>query len=223
MTITIGFDVYGTLIDTHGVVERLSHYIGDQANAFSQAWRDKQLEYSFRRGLMQAYENFAICTRQALEYTDASFKTALGDEQKQELMEIYRVLPAFDDVAPGLGELKQSGAHLYAFSNGSADAVETLLTNAGIRQYFMDVISVDEIRSFKPDPAVYRHFLQRANVTDDDAWLVSSNPFDVLGAMSANMKAAWVQRTKVAIFDPWEIEPTATVSSLIELSGIMNN
>lgn len=223
MTITIGFDVYGTLIDTHGVVEQLNHYIGQQSYAFSRAWRDKQLEYSFRRGLMQTYENFAICTRQALDYTDRSFNTGLDDEQKHELMKIYRVLPAFDDVESGLGELQHSGASLYAFSNGSADAVEALLNNAGIRKYFLDVISVDEIRSFKPDPAVYRHFMQRANVTDEDAWLVSSNPFDILGAMAVTMKAAWVQRSKADIFDPWEIEPTATVSSLVELPGIIHD
>jgi 2-haloacid dehalogenase len=64
---TIAFDVYGTLIDTNGVVSRLREWIGSQAEVFSQTWRSKQLEYSFRRGLMRRYENFAVCTRQALE------------------------------------------------------------------------------------------------------------------------------------------------------------
>jgi 2-haloacid dehalogenase len=219
MTVTIGFDVYGTLIDTHGVVDRLDQYIGEQAQMFSQAWRDKQLEYSFRRGLMRAYENFAVCTRQALDYTDALFRTGLTDEQKLDLMHIYSVLPAFDDVGSALATLQQSGSGLYAFSNGSAEAVETLLTNAGIRQYFIDVVSVDEIRSFKPDPDVYRHFMKRAHVTDDNVWLVSSNPFDVLGALSAGMKAAWVQRTQAAIFDPWDVAPTTIVSSLDQLAN----
>ena len=171
MTVTVGFDVYGTLIDTHGVVDMLSQYIDEQAQMFSQTWRDKQLEYSFRRGLMRAYENFSVCTRHALDYTDALFRAGLTDEQKRNLMQIYSVLPAFDDVESGLGTLQQSGSSLYAFSNGSANAVETLLTNAGIRKYFIDVVSVDEIRSFKPDPDVYHHFKKRAHVTDDNVWL----------------------------------------------------
>ena len=61
---TIAFDVHGTLIDTDGVVSRLREWIGSQADVFSQTWRSKQLEYSFRRGLMRRYENFAVCTRQ---------------------------------------------------------------------------------------------------------------------------------------------------------------
>jgi 2-haloacid dehalogenase len=41
--------------------------IGEQASAFLCRWREKQLEYSFRRGLMRRYENFAVCTRQVLD------------------------------------------------------------------------------------------------------------------------------------------------------------
>jgi 2-haloacid dehalogenase len=52
MSVTLAFDVYGTLIDTHGVVSALQALIGDKAKDFSHSWREKQLEYSFRRGLM---------------------------------------------------------------------------------------------------------------------------------------------------------------------------
>jgi 2-haloacid dehalogenase len=217
MGVTVGFDVYGTLIDTHGVIEKLSETLGDSATAFSQTWRDKQLEYSFRRGLMKRYENFVVCTRQALDYTSTYFNAGFSDEQKQQLLETYRVLPAFSDARSGLERLKKSGARIYAFSNGTADAVETLLVNAGISEYFIDIVSVDEICSFKPDPGVYQHFLQRSDADINDAWLISSNPFDVLGAISAGMKAAWVRRSEQAVLDPWEIEPTITVSNLDEL------
>ena len=57
MSVTIGFDVYGTLIDTHGVVVVLREHLGERAAQFSSLWRDKQLEYSFRRGLMQNYRD----------------------------------------------------------------------------------------------------------------------------------------------------------------------
>ena len=70
MTLTLGFDVYGTLIDTHGVMLELEKIIGENNAAyFSQVWRDKQLEYTFRRTAMRKYQNFDICTRQALEHT----------------------------------------------------------------------------------------------------------------------------------------------------------
>ena len=68
-TKSIAFDVYGTLINTHGVVSKLEEIVGDLAQSFSNTWREKQLEYSFRRGLMREYQNFTVCTAQALEYT----------------------------------------------------------------------------------------------------------------------------------------------------------
>lgn len=217
MSVTLAFDVYGTLIDTHGLVTKLQEIIGDKANEFSHTWREKQLEYSFRRGLMQNYENFSTCTIQALDYTCSYYKVSLAKEQKHELLEGYRTLPAFNDAEDSLAQLKEADYRLYAFSNGSADAVETLLTAAGIRDFFIGVISVDDLKSFKPNPAVYSHFLRQSRASGSNAWLISSNPFDVIGAISAGMRAAWVKRSKEAIFDPWGIEPTITVENLREL------
>jgi 2-haloacid dehalogenase len=219
MAITLAFDVYGTLIDTHGVIVALEKHVGDKAPEFSRTWREKQLEYSFRRGLMQNYENFAVCTGNALDYTNSYLKASLSHKDKQELLELYKVLPAFADVEEGLARARKTGFRIFAFSNGSADAVEGLLGNAGIRDYFMGVVSVDEMRSYKPNPAVYCHFLRRAGAVGADAWLVSSNPFDVIGALSSGMRAAWVKRSPDAVFDPWGIEPTLTVDSLLDLAG----
>jgi 2-haloacid dehalogenase len=218
MAITLAFDVYGTLIDTHGVIVRLERHLGSRAAEFSRTWREKQLEYSFRRGLMQNYQNFALCTSNALDYTCAYFKVALNQDEKQGLLDAYKVLPAFPDVAEGLARAKDSGFRMFAFSNGSCEAVATLLEHAGISEYFIDVVSVDEIKSFKPNPGVYCHFLRRAGALGADSWLISSNPFDVIGAISAGMRAAWLKRAPDALFDPWGIEPTLTVTSFLDLA-----
>ena len=88
MTFTLAFDVYGTLINTHGVVSKLQQFLGgdeEQARAFSHTWRDKQLEYAFRRGLMQNYANFAVCTRDALAYTAKLSKVDLSEAQIEEV------------------------------------------------------------------------------------------------------------------------------------------
>jgi 2-haloacid dehalogenase len=41
----------------------------------------------------------------------------------------------------------------------------------------------------------------------------------VIGAVSAGMRAVWVQRDPAVPFDPWELEPTATIGDLSELSA----
>jgi 2-haloacid dehalogenase len=218
MPTTLAFDVYGTLIDTQGVVAAVRDMVGHKAEKFSLTWRDKQLEYSFRRGLMQKYENFAVCTSDALDYTCTYCKAPLTKEQKNELLGIYHVLPAFEDVKVGLAHLKAAGFRIYAFSNGSEDAVEILLDAAGIRDSFLGVVSVDDLKTFKPNPAVYSYFLRKSGASSSSAWMISGNPFDVIGAISAGMKAAWVKRSPEMVFDPWGIEPTITISSLSDLA-----
>jgi 2-haloacid dehalogenase len=216
---TIAFDVYGTLIDTAGVVAQLRKLIGEDAMGFSSRWREKQLEYAFRRGLMNDYRNFAICTHDALEFTCQEQGHDLSPDDKASLLDSYRRLPAFDDAFPALQAMEQTGHRLFAFSNGKRDDVESLLQHARILEYFDDIVSVDEISSFKPDPAVYRHFLARSGGESGNSWLISGNPFDLLGALNCGMKAAWIRRSASSQFDPWGPEPTLTINSLRELNS----
>jgi len=214
MRTVLAFDVYGTLIDTHGVVIKLQEFVGEPAEVFSRIWREKQLEYSFRRGLMRTYENFGVCTSQALDYTNAYLRVGLTANQKTALLTEYRSLPAFSDVQRSLVGLRADGHSLYAFSNGTADAVQTLLIGAGIRELFDGVVSVDDCKTFKPNPDVYEHLLNATTTSVGATWLISSNPFDVIGAVSSGLRGVWVRRSPESTFDPWGIEPTITISSL---------
>jgi 2-haloacid dehalogenase len=223
MATVLAFDVYGTLIDTHGVVTELEERLGrtgrdSLAAEFSRRWRDKQLEYSFRRGLMGAYVPFGQCTREALDFTDRVLQAQLTDVDKDHLMAVYGRLPAFPEAAGALERLAATGMRCVAFSNGTLDAVSGLLEQANIRERFEEVISVDEVKRFKPDPAVYAHLRNRLDVPPGDTWLISSNPFDVIGARHAGLHAAWVRRSLDAPFDPWGIEPDLTVTDLEALS-----
>lgn len=222
MGAVLGFDVYGTLIDTHGVTSLLETMIGpDAAPHFSRTWREKQLEYTFRRGLMGRYRDFGVCTRHALEHTIRSLGHNLADDQVQQLIDNYSSLPAFPDAVTGLETLQNKGYPLYAFSNGQAHAVDTVLKNAAIRHHFKGIVSVDEIGTFKPDPSVYRHFCEVTGFKAENAWLVSSNGFDVIGAIAIGMKAAWIKRSDTLMLDPWEFPPTAVLSSISSLIDIL--
>jgi len=217
MAQTLAFDVYGTLIDTAGVVRQLSTMIGEAAPTFSQRWREKQLEYSFRRGLMGGYRNFSVCTRDALTYVSSELSLPLTDEQVDLLMAGYRQLPAFKDARTALPRLQALGHRIYAFSNGLADDVEALLRYAAIDHFFLDIISADEIHTFKPDPALYRHFSARTQSPVQHCWLISSNAFDVLGAAAVGFKTAWIRRNPAIPFDPWGVTPDQICASLNDL------
>ncbi|MDT8894537.1 haloacid dehalogenase type II [Halomonas sp. I1] len=220
----LAFDVYGTLIDTHGVVDELQARLGEpsMAGEFSRRWRDKQLEYSFRRGLMGAYVDFSRCTREALAFTDRLLGAGLSETDKEHLMGAYAGLPAFADAQAALARLAETDITCVAFSNGGREAVAGLLEGAGLGEYFADIVSVEEVRRFKPDPAVYAHLRQRLEVEPGDTWLISSNAFDVIGARHAGLHAAWVRRSPEAPFDPWGIDPDITVSDLEGLADYLD-
>jgi len=217
---TLAFDVYGTLIDTSGVFKTLESIVGVEAQSFMEVWRKKQLEYSFRRGLMNAFVDFSVVTREALEYCCLLFNQKLNIDQIQKLMDSYKVLPAFDDVESALQGLSKEKCSKYAFSNGSAKAVSTLLENANITHLFDGVVSVEKTKMFKPSPIVYQHFNDSTNSKKENTWLISGNPFDVMGAMNYGMKGIWVKRSDTAVFDPWDIKPTAVISNLGELQSV---
>lgn len=223
MTSTVAFDVYGTLIDPLGISNKLKDYVGDNAVRFAQIWRDKQIEYLFRRGLMREYQDFSTCTRHALEFTNSHLSTNLSSAAFDALMAKYRELPAYTDVASALQQLNAHGHRNFAFSNGHPDDLENLLVHAGLKTYLDGIVSVHDVASFKPDPLVYRHFLDNAKSMAGYTWLVSGNPFDVIGAAAVGWNTAWVKRDPSAVFDPWGFEPTITIADLSELPAALGN
>ena len=216
----IGFDIYGTLVDPLEMNEHLRPLVGkDLADRMSELWRNKQIEYTFRRALMRRYEDFGICTRHSLDYAARVSGVELSGEDQERLVEEYQNLRPFPDVISGLKAMKEEGHTLVAFSNGVEATARTLLEQAGVLSHLEGVISVDDLRTFKPDPQVYLYLAGRLRRAPEETWLVSSNPFDVIGAKAAGLKAAWIRRSPDVQFDPWDIEPDLVAPDLEALAG----
>ncbi|MGO9804592.1 MAG: haloacid dehalogenase type II [Steroidobacteraceae bacterium] len=213
----IAFDVYGTLVDTAGIAVELRRKFADRAQEAARLWREKQLEYTFRRALMRRYVDFDVCTAQALAYVGTHLGVTLDDADERALLEAYLQLPAFADARGALGAMRAAGHRLLALTNGTERSVRTLLHHARLDEYLPLVLSADSARTFKPDPAVYELLRRDASPGQDDVWLVSANPFDVLGAKAHGLKVAWVRRDARTAFDPWELSPDLIVRSLEEL------
>ncbi len=215
----IGFDIYGTLVDPLEMNVKLKPLAGDHADHMSELWRQKQIEYALRRGLMRDYQNFGVCTAQALRYAARAFGVELTETEEQMLLGEYQNLSAFDDVIPGMEAMKRSGHRMVAFSNGVEETARTLLERAGVLPHLEGMVSVDDLGTFKPDPRVYEYLSQRLETPIEETWLVSSNAWDVIGAKNAGLRAAWIQRSPQAIFDPWNVEPDLVATDLRELAS----
>jgi 2-haloacid dehalogenase len=218
VAIGIGIDVYGTLIDPLEMNVHLRPLVGDSADRVAELWRSKQLEYTFRRASMGKYENFDVCSRQALVFVLESLRIGLSARDQETLIEKYQHLHRYPDTVPGLQKLRDAGYEPVAFSNGVEATLRDLLGHAGILPHLRGIVSVDDLRTFKPDPRVYFYLAQRLSRSVDDTWLVSGNPFDVIGAKSAGLKAAWIKRKPETPFDPWNIQPDLIARDLIDFA-----
>lgn len=215
----LGLDVYGTLVDMLTLRRLLSGLVGDLAETFAVEWRQKQIEYSFRRALMEQYADYNVCTREALEFTMRELDVELSDRGQARLMEAFASLPPYPDVLGGLGALREQGHTLAAFSNGVEESLRAMLAKAEILPLLDEIVSVDPLRTYKPAPVVYHTLVERLGHPPEETWVVSGNTWDVIGAKGAGLRAAWVRRNRAVVYDPWGIPPDLIVSDLTSLAA----
>lgn len=216
----LAFDMYSTLVDTIGISRQVEQMLPQQGQRISLLWRQAQLEFSFRITLMQRYEDFAQLTRKALGYALEATGNTLTSEQQDLLLAQYQRLEPFADVKPGLERLQAAGYTMVIFSNGALSMLNLLLDAAGLRPYFQDIISAEEVRVYKPTPAIYQHAAKRLGRAPAETRLISANPFDITGALNAGLKAAWVNRTGSPA-DPLGQLPGVIVHTIEELAEVL--
>jgi len=204
------FDAYGTLFDVHSVAARCESCWPGKGAELSLLWRAKQLEYTWQRSLMQRYVPFSTVTREALAYACEALGLELSVAQMEGLMAEYLSLAMYPDVLRSLEKLKDRKQAI--LSNGSPDMLLPLVQHSGLR--FDAVISVDELKVFKPAPAVYELAARKLNTSK--IGFVSANCWDALGAKSYGFSVYWINRRKAPI-DRLGFKPDAVLTSLNEI------
>ena len=139
-------------------------------------------------------------------------------------MEAYDSLSTFPDVEPALQKLASNqDIECVVFSNGTRSMVSNSINMSKDLSphsaVFKDIITVDDVKKFKPAPEVYEHLARQVGKVgkEDQMWLISGNPFDVVGARACGMQAAWVDRAGNGWQDKQGGQPTAIVRSLEQL------
>src|SRR5919198_6532157 len=110
------FDAYGTLFDVHSVIEAGRDITADPL-ALSTLWRQKQLEYTWLRSLMDRYQDFWAVTEAALRYAVRRLDLLASEAQIGRLMNSYLSLACFPEVKAALARLP--GRRCAILSNGS--------------------------------------------------------------------------------------------------------
>jgi 2-haloacid dehalogenase len=205
------FDAYGTLYDVHSVIRLCDEYWPGKGAALSQLWRTKQLDYTWQRSLMRRYVPFSQVTREALGYACEALKLALDEAIEDALMQEYLKLAAYPDVPGAQARFKLKQAIL---SNGSPDMLEPLVQHSKLR--FDAVLSVDQVKAYKPAPEVYQLAVERLGVAKEAIAFVSSNCWDALGAKAFGFTVFWIDRAKAPV-DRLGLQPDRIVGGLDEV------
>lgn len=204
--IVMAFDAYGTLLSTESIAKKLADHFGEEkADVLAQSWRKYQLEYTWRLNSMGQYKDFSYITLQSLKNALAEHALSLSPSDLQALLSAYDSLTIFPDVAKTCEKLRTTpDIHPVVFSNGTSAMVTNSITKSpSLKDHadvFKDIITVEEVRKFKPAAEVYRHLAEKVGVDPEDekalenVWLVSGNPFDIVGARTFGMNAIWVNR-----------------------------
>jgi 2-haloacid dehalogenase len=212
--------MFGTLADTSSVADELEALCGDRAPAVARIWRARQLEYMFRATAMGQFPTFADLTTWGL--TRALNECGIAVPPRPRLTDLangYRRLQPFDDVRSSLAGLRSQGHRIAVFSVGPRAWLKDLV--ATYDNFVDDLVSAEDAGVYKPHPGIYRYLLVRTGTESSSTAVVSSNPFDIIGASSVGLRTVWCKRDPLALFDPWGPRPDHTVPSLSALAEIL--
>jgi len=204
------FDAYGTLFDVHSIVDT-ARAITSDPQALSLLWRQKQLEYTWLRSLMERHEDFWVVTGQALRYAMRRLGITATEAQVATLMDAYLTLLPFPEVPSALRAL--AGTPLAILSNGSPRMLESAVRSSGLDGVFAHVLSVDAVAMYKPSPRVYEMASRALGVEPGEILFVSSNGWDVAGASSFGFRTCWCNRAN-APAEELEVTPDYEVDRL---------
>ena len=213
----VAFDAYGTLFDVFSVTSLCDQLFPSRGDALAQLWRAKQLQYSLLHSVMGRYKDFWQITGDALDYASRSLALPLTAEDRARLMDAYLHLTTFPDVRPGLQALKDLGLSVAILSNGEPRMLHAAVTSAGLHDVIDEIVSVDDVRVFKPAPQVYHSIGRKLQLPSSDIGFVSSNSWDIHGAGAAGLRTFWIQRRVTEPEEALGFPATRIVTALTDL------
>ncbi|CAJ2508539.1 Uu.00g135650.m01.CDS01 [Anthostomella pinea] len=208
--IVIAFDLYGTLLSTESIADELAKVYGDdKSKSLAALWRQYQLEYTWRINSMGEYKTFSEITRNALGHAVAEHGLKLEAKDADALMKSYDALHVFPEIPSALKLLEENSDSVepYIFSNGTDEMVgNSVQTSPDLGPHakrFKSLVTVHSLQCFKPDKRTYAHLVQQTGMQgrEGEVWVMSGNPFDIVGAKAAGLRAAFIDRPRKGWID----------------------
>ncbi|HUN48495.1 MAG TPA: haloacid dehalogenase type II [Stellaceae bacterium] len=218
------FDQYGTVVDMQGgLVEVAAPFLkakgwaGDP-NSFVTWWRRTHFENSMIDALLhREHTPYREIGHRAVSFVMERAGIPHTMEEVRVLVAAIERLQPFPEVPAALARL-QSRYKLVVLSNGDPDMLETAKRYHGIP--FDRVISVASANAFKPHVATYTKAAEIMGVPMEKILFVANHAFDCIGAKSAGMRTAFIDRRRRP-FGMTPHQPDILVRSMAELADVM--
>lgn len=187
------FDAYGTLFDFAAAAKACKDVPGEMSERLTGLWRDKQLQYTWLRALQGRHVDFWQVTGDALTFALETLEINSPTLHRQ-LMDLYLTLSPFPEVPAMLKALKSAGLQTAILSNGSPAMLEAAVKAAQIGDLIDHVLSVEDVRVYKPHPKVYQLAVDQLALPAAAISFQSSNAWDAYAASAFGMKVVWCNR-----------------------------
>lgn len=186
------FDVNETLLDLKKVKNALQKQF-DDTTAFN-LWFNTLLQYSMVESITDHYHSFAEIGKATLKMTAATLNKNISQQEIDDILALITKLPPHPDVKTALLKLKSLDYRMIALTNGSSKALKAQMEFAGIGHCFEALFSVEELKTYKPQPATYQYVLNEMKIEPKDAMMIAAHPWDLAGAKKAGMQTAFIER-----------------------------
>lgn len=210
------FDINETVLNLESLKPKFRDVFGSE-EALS-LWFSKLLHSSTVCIATNLSSNFAKLANVMLESVAAHYSRRLTDDMRNELLAYFATLPPHDDIKEALNKLRSGGFKTVAFSNSSLNLISAQMNNSGLKSYFDVIISVEDTGSFKPNPDVYKFAAKVLGEPVENLRLVATHDWDTHGALSAGLKAAYIDRTG-SRYNPFYLKPeiqSKTMGGIVE-------
>lgn len=215
----IVFDVNETLSDMSPMGERFSE-VGAPAE-LAKLWFSTLLRDGFALAASGDNGAFSAIGADALRgLLSGSELNRPLDAAVDHVMDGLNGLGVHPDVPEGIRALGAAGFRLITLSNGSARIAGKLFSEAGIREAFESLLSVEDAPIWKPARAAYEYAAAASGAEPAGMLLVAVHPWDIHGAARAGLRTAWLNRTGGSYPGYFEA-PEFTVTALTELPGAL--
>jgi 2-haloacid dehalogenase len=130
----------------------------------------------------------------------------------------YRQLAPYPEVPSFLREIHGMKLLTAILSNGEPAMLADATRSAGIRHLLGEILNIETVGIFKPDPRVYHLAEDRLGIPCREMAFVPSNPWDAFGAQAQGFRVFWVNRAG----QPAEYCPGEVAIELTDLKGLSN-